>query len=103
MERLRRYDIYAPVIRSEKTYEFKDAVNLVLDSFRRFEPQFADLADKVFKEHHLDSEVREGKRPGAFCAVVEPGLTPGISLNFEGGGWRMSLGWRVNLVALFTT
>jgi len=84
VERLRRYDIYAPVTRSEKTYEFKDAANLVLDSFRRFEPQFADLADKVFKEHHLDSEVREGKRPGAFCAVVEPGLTPWISLTFEG-------------------
>ena len=84
MERLRRYDIYAPVTTSEITYQFDEAVNLVLDSFRQFDPQFADLAHKVFKEHRLDSEVRDGKRPGNFCAAVEPGLTPWISLTFKG-------------------
>ena len=85
MDRLRRYDIYTLVTTSERTYQFDDAINLVLDSFHRFEPRFADLAFKVYKEHHLDSGVRDGKRPGAFCASVEPGLTPWVSLTFEGG------------------
>ncbi|HEX9679965.1 MAG TPA: M3 family metallopeptidase, partial [Anaerolineales bacterium] len=37
MERLRRYDIYAPVVKTKKTYAFGDAANLVLDSFGEFE------------------------------------------------------------------
>ena len=84
MDKLRRYDIYAPVIKSEKRYEFADAVRLVLRSFRRFDPKVAELAERVFAEHHLDSEVRKGKGGGAFCATVSPGLTPWILQSYNG-------------------
>jgi oligoendopeptidase F len=84
MERLRRYDIYAPVIRVEKRHDFPTAVHLIFDSFRQFDPHFADLTYQVLEEHHLDSEVREGKRPGAYCAAIEPDLTPWVSTSFEG-------------------
>jgi oligoendopeptidase F len=84
MGRLRRYDIYAPVSTKEKWYQFEEAVHLVLESFHRFDPPFADYARSVLEDHHLDSEVREGKRPGAFCVSVEPGLTPWVSTSFEG-------------------
>ncbi|MEK6588699.1 MAG: oligoendopeptidase F, partial [Chloroflexota bacterium] len=39
MDRIRRYDIYAPVAKSEKTYTFADSVEVVLDSFHKFEPR----------------------------------------------------------------
>jgi oligoendopeptidase F len=38
----------------------------------------------VFDEDHLDSEVRKGKRGGAFCATLTPDLTPWVLLNYQG-------------------
>ncbi len=84
MDRLRRYDIYAPVAGTVKTYAYAEAVELVLDSFRRFEPRVAELAGKVFDEQHIDSEIRHGKRSGAFCATVSPDHTPWLHQTFKG-------------------
>lgn len=84
MDRLRRYDIYAPVVKSDKTYEFAAAAGMVFDSFGRFHPSLASLAQRVFAENHLDSEVRKGKRGGAFCYSVNPGLTPWVLVNYQG-------------------
>jgi oligoendopeptidase F len=83
MPRLRRYDIYAPVAKSDKTYEFSQAASMVMESFRRFDPRFADLARRVFDDHHLDSEVRKGKRSGAFCWTVVPDRSPWVLLNYQ--------------------
>ena len=84
MDRLRRYDIYAPVARSDKRYEFERAAEMVLDSFQQFDPQFSALARRVFEENHLDSEVRKGKQSGAFCSTVNPRITPWVLLNYQG-------------------
>ena len=84
MDRLRRYDIYAPVVKSDKRYEFSQAAEIVLDSFHDFEPRLAGLAKRVFDEDHLDSQVRKGKRGGAFCMSVTPRMTPYVLLNYQG-------------------
>lgn len=84
MERLRRYDIYAPVAKAEKSYAFEDAAEMVLGSFAEFAPKVAALAQRVFDEQHLDSEVRKGKRSGAFCSTVTPDLTPWVLVNYQG-------------------
>ncbi|MCS6993041.1 MAG: M3 family oligoendopeptidase [Anaerolineales bacterium] len=84
MERLRRYDIYAPVSQSDKTYPFETAAEMVLESFHHFSPQLGQLARRVFEQNHLDSEVRKGKRGGAFCWTVEPALTPWVLVNYQG-------------------
>ncbi len=84
MDRIRRYDIYAPVAKTEKTYSFADSVEVVLASFHKFEPRVAGLARKVFDEHHIDSEVRAGKMSGAYCMTVTPDLTPWVMQNFQG-------------------
>ncbi len=44
----------------------------------------AELAQRVFDQDHLDSEVRKGKRGGAFCATVTPDLTPWVLVNYQG-------------------
>ncbi len=80
---LRRYDIYAPVAKSSKKYPFTKAVKLVLESFKQFDPQFAKLADRVLAQNHLDSEIRKGKRGGAFCLTAEPALTPWVHVNYQ--------------------
>jgi oligoendopeptidase F len=84
MERLRRYDVYAPIARSDKTFAFESAAQLVLDSFNQFEPKVAELAQLIFDENHLDSEVRKGKRGGAFCATITPDLSPWVLVNYQG-------------------
>ena len=83
MEKLRRYDIYAPVVKSDKAYSFDRAAAMVLESFDAFSPRLAGLAKRVFDENHLDSEVRKGKRSGAFCSTVVPELTPYVLVNYQ--------------------
>ncbi len=84
VERLRRYDVYAPVVKSEKSYAFDQATQTVLDSFYQFAPKFSELARRVFNEDHLDSEVRKGKMGGAFCATASPDKTPWVLVNYNG-------------------
>jgi oligoendopeptidase F len=84
IEKLRRYDIYAPVTESDKEYDFNKGVELTLEAFDDFSPRIAELAKKVFEDDHIDSEVRKGKEDGAFCASVVPGHTPYVKVNYQG-------------------
>jgi len=84
MDKLRRYDVYAPVEKSDKKYDYNQAAGIVLESFQEFHPQFAELAQQIFDADHIDSEVRKGKRGGAFCATITPDLTPWVLLNYQG-------------------
>ncbi len=84
LKRLRRHDIYAPVVEAEKPFAYAPSVEMVLDAFHEFEPRVAVLAQKVFDENHIDSEVRKGKMGGAFCAGIDPIITPWVLTNFQG-------------------
>ncbi len=84
MDQLRRYDIYAPVAKSDKTYSYQESVEMVLNAFQAFDPRIAELAQKILDDDHVDSEIRKGKRSGAFCWSATPGLSPWIQLNFQG-------------------
>lgn len=84
VEKLRRYDVYAPVAEADKTYDFNTGVELTLEAFAEFDPRVAELAAKVFEGGHVDSEVRKGKQDGAFCASVVPGHTPYVKVNYQG-------------------
>ncbi len=84
MEKLRRYDIYAPVAAAQKKFEFEAAAQMVFEAFASFDPKFAEMARRVFDKNHLDSETRKGKDGGAFCASVVPEMTPYVLLNYQG-------------------
>ena len=87
MKKLHRYHLYAPISNKasdSKKFTYARAVESVLDSFGDFDPQFRRLAERVFDEHHIDSEIRKAKRGGAFCYTVTPKLTPYVLLNFDG-------------------
>jgi oligoendopeptidase F len=83
MERLRRYDIYAPFARSEKTLS-SQAISLVLECFKHFSPEIEGCASQVIEGGHLDVEVRPGKRGGAFSYSVSPVHIPWVMLNYTG-------------------
>ena len=82
VDKLRRCDIYAPLASSSKDIPYEDAVEQVLDTFKNFDLDFAAKAQRVFDDNHVDSEVRKGKRAGAFCATVLPSITPYVLLNY---------------------
>jgi oligoendopeptidase F len=86
MKKLRRYDLYAPlsIKRAGRKFPYGKAVATVLDTFGDFDPQVRELAERVFAERHVDSEIRRGKRGGAFCHTVTPRMTPYVLLNFDG-------------------
>ncbi len=84
VDRLRRYDLYAPLSEAEKTYEFDEALQLVDASYRTFSPTLADRAMRVLAEHHLDAEVRPRKMGGAYCYGVLPDVTPWVLTNYTG-------------------
>ena len=82
VEKLRRYDLYAPLATSDRQIAYEDAVELVLSTFRSFNSDFAERAERVFADDHVDSEVRPGKKGGAFCSTVLPSQTPWVLLNY---------------------
>ena len=84
LERLRRYDVYAPVSNAERTVPFEEGVSIVFESLRGFCEPIAELAERVLSENHLDAEVRPGKDTGAFCFGVVPEKTPWVLVNYNG-------------------
>nr|MDQ3977648.1 M3 family oligoendopeptidase [Thermoproteota archaeon] len=87
MKKLHRYHLYAPISNrasDSKKFTYGKAIETMLDSLGAFDPQFRRLAERVFMEHHIDSEIRKAKRGGAFCYTVTPKLTPYVLLNFDG-------------------
>lgn len=82
--KLRRYDLYAPLAQSQKEYAYDTAVNMVLETFGGFSPQVGELARRVFEAGQVDSEVRQGKRGGAFCWSALPQLAPWVLVNYNG-------------------
>ena len=86
LKKLRRYDIYAPATANikEKNYTYDKSVKLVFESLGKFSSTLEDYARKVFNENHVDSEIRQGKRDGAFCSTLSPKTTPFVLVNFTG-------------------
>jgi oligoendopeptidase F len=84
LDRLQRYDLYAPLATSDRSIPYGDAVQSVLETFHSFHPRFAQMAERVFAEDHLDGEIRKGKRGGAFCSTVLPRFTPWVLVNYAG-------------------
>ena len=81
---LHDYDRYAPLFPAKHIFSFSDAQKIVLDSFRKFSPEFCSVAKLFFDNRWIDVESRLGKSSGAFCAPVTPDTHPYILLNFHG-------------------
>jgi len=86
LKKLRRYDLYAPAAAKikEKNYSYDKSVKIVFESLEKFSPKLSSFAKKVFSEKHIDSEIRLGKRDGAFCSTISPKITPYVLVNFAG-------------------
>jgi len=84
MPRLKNSDVYAPLSDSGRKYSFEEARSMVVEGYRGFSEEFAQLADSFFLERRVDVLPRPGKSGGAFCMGMTPSLSPYLLLNFTG-------------------
>ena len=83
-ERLRRYDLYAPLNGADKKYGYGEAAKMVLDTLSGFSGMLGEYAKRVFDEDHIHSTIQKGKISGAFCSTISPDITPYVLLNYTG-------------------
>lgn len=84
LDKLKNTDLYAPVVAETRQYSFAEALELVLDAFRGFDPEMAEIVMRLVASGRLDVAPRPGKAGGAFCMGLYPGADPFVLLNFTG-------------------
>lgn len=77
-------DIYAPLEKIQKKYSFDEAKAIVLESYYEFDEEVGEIVESFFKENRIDSDIRKGKRGGAFASYAIPNRKPFILLNYTG-------------------
>ena len=74
-------DQYAPV-GSDRRVEWPEAVAMVEDSLRDFDPRLGQIFRACLDRGHVDAEPRPGKVGGAYCNSVSKTVLPFVLLNF---------------------
>lgn len=85
LERLEHWDRNAPLPEDSDTRRsWGEAKVVVLDAYRRFSPELAQILAKFFDQGWIDAEVRPGKDSGAFCHPTVPSVHPYVLMNYQG-------------------
>ena len=81
LDKLRLADQYAPV-GSDRRVEWTEAVAMVDDSLRDFDPRLSDIFRGCLDRAHIDAEPRPGKIGGAYCSSISKNVLPFVLLNY---------------------
>jgi oligoendopeptidase F len=85
VERLPFWDRNAPLPDDEdRTIPWSEAAATVLQAYRRFSPEMAEVGERFFRARWIDAPVRRGKSPGAFAHPTVPSAHPYLLLNYQG-------------------
>jgi len=85
MDQLNPWDRNAPLPRADQSViGWEEARTIVLDAYRGFSPEVADIAARFFDESWIDAAARPGKAPGAFSHPTVPSAHPYVLLNYLG-------------------
>jgi len=82
LEQLADFDRMASVATDESSIGWAEAAALVHDAYASFSPELAAIVQRFYDESWIDAPVRDGKRPGAFCAYTVPSHHPYLLLNW---------------------
>jgi oligoendopeptidase F len=84
-EALDHWDRNAPLPKVEqRNYSWAEARATVLDAYRAFSPQMAEIAGRFFERNWIDAPIRPGKAPGAFSHPTVPSVHPYVLMNYLG-------------------
>ena len=78
------YDLFAPMGNSSTRFTAQDAREYLVNLFREFDGELADMVARAFDEDWIDFYPRDGKSGGAFCADVAHLKQSRILTNFDG-------------------
>jgi oligoendopeptidase F len=81
LDKLQLADQYAPV-GSDRRVEWTEAVAMVDDSLRDFDPRLGDIFRTCLDRAHIDAEPRPGKVGGAYCSSISKTVLPYVLLNY---------------------
>jgi oligoendopeptidase F len=85
LEILGNYDVMAPLPGApEKNYTWAEARKMVTDAYMCFDTQSGEWINEMYEKRHIDAEVREGKRSGAFSSSWYKGKSAYILQSFNG-------------------
>lgn len=85
LDKMQHWDRNAPLPEQvDKAIGWDEARSTVLDAYRGFAPEMANVAERFFNESWIDAPVREGKSPGAFSHPTVPSAHPYVLLNYLG-------------------
>jgi len=80
---LDEWNIFAPVGESEGEYTYPRAMDLILDTFSRYDPEMTEYIRKLATTGYVSVMPARGKRGGAYCAYY-PHFESRVHLNFTG-------------------
>ncbi|WP_462392183.1 M3 family oligoendopeptidase [Clostridium cadaveris] len=83
-DKLPYYDIMAPISTSEKEYTYEETRDFIVKHFSSFSKDMGAMAERAFNDRWIDSEVRDGKRGGAFCSNLHVIKKSRILCSFSG-------------------
>lgn len=78
------YDLFAPVGGMTKEYSLDEAKKILVDTFRLFSDDMAEMIERAFDESWIDFYPHEGKVGGAFCAYLMEQKQSRILTNYAG-------------------
>lgn len=78
------YDLFAPMGHAAAKFTAEDARTYLVNLFRGFDGELADMVAEAFDNAWIDFYPRDGKAGGAFCAGVECLQESRILANFDG-------------------
>ena len=85
LDRLEHWDRNAPLPQSDDAViRWDRARDIVLDAYRGFTPEMAEIAARFFEKGWIDAPTRAGKATGAFAHPTVPSVHPYVLVNFQG-------------------
>jgi oligoendopeptidase F len=57
-------------VEENKKYSFEDSMQIVKDTFKKLDPEFEQLVEKLHSENRYDVYPKKGKTGGAFCLSI---------------------------------
>lgn len=78
------YDRYASISARESAVPYAECRRIVLEGYRDFSPEAAQIISQFFEKNWIDAEIRPGKQGGGFCCQTTPNLHPYILVNYTG-------------------
>jgi oligoendopeptidase F len=85
LKKLGNWDIMAPLNDvPDKKYTWEESQKQVVDAYTEFDEEIGAWMQEMFDTHHIDAEVRNGKRSGAYCATWHSGKSAYILQSFNG-------------------